>query len=506
MHEAATRMRLSVAMIVRDAADGLRLSMASVQEIADELVVVDTGSTDKSREVAREFGARVYDWPWSDDFSAARNFAAGHVTGDWTLWLDAGETLSDSDARDLRQFLATEANPRTAYMMLVRLPAADDHSPQEQVARLRLLPRHERIQFQGRLRESCDDSLAALGLPIQGLPYLIRRGEREHDPRVKKRRAQRNIRLIEHEQREQGLSPRLWNCLGEAAAVLGDQPRAAACYEQSLASAERGTADMLEAYYGLLTALDADRDRDRILRLCMEALEVFPLDAQLLCALGGHLYTRGQAQLAQQAYLTAYRYGHVQPQVWHIVDIRDVSAVCYSVSLQLLRQQREAAQFLEEALRDHPQSVRMRRRLVETYIDAGEREAALTHVGQLPGDTPHLEALRSAVRGACYASQRNWIAAKAYLNAAYGHGCRDVICLKWLATTLLACGDSVAAKPVLEAWGRQDPRNPEPAKWLADPTAAASDPRMIRRDGPLSGVNVPLHSLLTGTPISSPLT
>src|SRR6185503_5773742 len=94
--------RLSVAIIVRDAAEALRLTLASIRDIADEIVVVDTGSTDPSRDVAIEFGTRLVTFPWSDDFAAARNFARNQVTGDWILWLDAGETLSDEDGRALR--------------------------------------------------------------------------------------------------------------------------------------------------------------------------------------------------------------------------------------------------------------------------------------------------------------------------------------------------------------------------------------------------------------------
>jgi tetratricopeptide (TPR) repeat protein len=244
---------------------------------------------------------------------------------------------------------------------------------------------------------------------------------------------------------------------------------------------------MLEAYYGLLTKPGADVGGIPSLRQCVEALEVFPLDAQLLCALGGYLHARGQAQLALQAYSTAYRFGQVEPTVWHVADIRDVAAVCYSVALQLADRKAESSEFLEEAVRERPESARIRRRLIEIYIEQGDREAAVTHVGLLAKGSPHVESLRSAVRGACYAAQRNWIAAKAYLNAAYGHGCRDVLLLKWLAITLTACGESVAARPILEQWSAADPRNPDPARLLAGPlipptSPTPADPRTVRVD------------------------
>jgi len=70
-----TRQRLAVALIVRDEQQTLAPTLASVQSIADQIVVVDTGSTDRTPEVAREFGATVVDFPWEDSFAAARNCA-----------------------------------------------------------------------------------------------------------------------------------------------------------------------------------------------------------------------------------------------------------------------------------------------------------------------------------------------------------------------------------------------------------------------------------------------
>jgi tetratricopeptide (TPR) repeat protein len=519
--------KLSVAVIVRDAAEQLRLTLASIRQVASEIVVVDTGSADKSKEVAREFGARVFDFAWSDDFSAARNFAWDQLTGDWVLWLDAGETLSDSDAVALGEFVKSVANRACAYMLLVRVPPVDAQAAIEQIGQVRLLPNHPAIRFTGRVRESCTESLATLNMSIQAAPAVIERGEREHDQRVKKQRAHRNIRLAEREQRERGLSARLWNCLGDALQSLGQVQRAVGCFHQAVAIATRGSADQLEAFYGLLTLVQtppgkpaesqtassaqvdtslpvssasnvAETRSDDALQVSMQALEVFPLDAQLLCFLAGCLHTRGHSQLALQAYRTAYQFGQVDPSVWHIVDIRDVSATCYSVSLHLEQKQDEAVRFLEEALNERPESIKLRRHLIEVYASQGNRDAAVSHVGALPRNFPNKDAFRSAVRGACYAVQKNWLAAKSYLETAYAHGCRDLLCLKWLAATLLASGQVDAARPVLEEWSAAEPRNLEPARVLKSiteqqATAPAREIRVDRPSSPLRGNSIPLN-------------
>ena len=80
-------------MIVRDEQDNLPSCLSSVAGLFDEIVVVDTGSTDRTREIALEFGARVFDFVWVDDFAAARNAALARATGDYAFWLDADDVL-----------------------------------------------------------------------------------------------------------------------------------------------------------------------------------------------------------------------------------------------------------------------------------------------------------------------------------------------------------------------------------------------------------------------------
>ena len=74
---------LSICMIVKNEEASLAKCLLSVTPIADEIIIVDTGSTDRTKEIATVFGAKVYDFKWSDDFSAARNFSLSKASGDW---------------------------------------------------------------------------------------------------------------------------------------------------------------------------------------------------------------------------------------------------------------------------------------------------------------------------------------------------------------------------------------------------------------------------------------
>jgi tetratricopeptide (TPR) repeat protein len=100
------RPRVSLCLIARDEAELLPGCLASVAGAVDELVVVDTGSADATRELARAAGAVVLERPWDDDFSAPRNLAARHATGGWILVLDADERLAPDAGPALRRQLA----------------------------------------------------------------------------------------------------------------------------------------------------------------------------------------------------------------------------------------------------------------------------------------------------------------------------------------------------------------------------------------------------------------
>jgi tetratricopeptide (TPR) repeat protein len=457
--------RLSVVMIARDAEQLLTETLESVRDIADEIVVCDTQSSDNTVEVAARLANRVIQCPWTDDFSAARNACLEHVTGDWVLWLDAGEQLDGQDAAGLREFL-DEADRSRAYLLLIKVQPPNESVAAEQVARVRLVPRHPGIRFRGRVRESLTESLGEAGITVEGLQCGIHRGRREHDADVKAFRARRNLRLCELASQD-GRHTELRNCEAEAHADLDNCIEAARLYRAAIKTADRGSASMLEAYYGLLKALDGVNDALAAqISVCLEALETYPLDAQLLCALGGYLQRQGQTDLATRSYESAYRFGQVTPEVWHLQEIAPFAAICYSTALQLSGQDERAHQVLTEAVERDPDSTQLHRQILELHVKHGRTEDALAQLEQWPGPPSNVDALRAAVRGASLAGQKDWSAARSYLQTAYAAGCRDVVCLRWLSVTLLSVGETDEAETILREWSEIDPANEEPQRYL----------------------------------------
>ncbi len=500
---------LTVGVIARDEQGVLEATLDSARTIADELLVLDTGSTDGTVEIARGGGARVVEMPWQDDFSAARNCVLEEAAGRWLLWLDAGERIDGESAEAIREFVREQADPDKVYMLLVELAPTNRQSSSEQIAQPRLMPLITGLKFHGRIRETLQPAILGLGMSVELAPGRILCHPRRHDPKWQEARCRRNLRIVAAENgRSKAPEPRLLLAMGEAFENLGDTKVARAAYAEAVRASEQGSTERLEAYYGLITSYSGDPEcTDELVGSCVSALEAFPLDAQLLCALGNCLQERGHLELATRAFEAAVRHGQIDLETWHLREVADIAAVCLSLTLQLQKQDDQAREILEEVLEDRD-STRVRRSLIDLHVRHGRSGEALEELKKLPQSAVELAALEDAVRGACHALREDWVAALGHLQSAYVAGCRDPLCLRWLAVTLLSNGQIDAAEPVLRDWKAVEPGNAELMTYLEGverargPSGSKRDPgKQVRIDpaGCAPGSGSP--TLLPGTPV-----
>ncbi|WP_040484593.1 glycosyltransferase family 2 protein [Lyngbya aestuarii] len=150
-------MSLSFCMIVRNEEQNLAQCLQSVKGVVDEMVVLDTGSTDRTTEIAKEWGAQVYYFDWCDDFAVARNFALKYVTGEWILVLDADERLVSSIVPQIKQAITQED---CLVINLVRQEIGASQSPYSLISRL--FRNHPKIQFNRPYHALIDDSVNQL--------------------------------------------------------------------------------------------------------------------------------------------------------------------------------------------------------------------------------------------------------------------------------------------------------------------------------------------------------
>jgi glycosyltransferase involved in cell wall biosynthesis len=164
-------MKLSLCTIAKNEEAALPKCLGSVRNVVDEIIVLDTGSGDRTVEVAKQFGAKVYHYQWCNDFSAARNEALKYVTGDWILVLDADETLTAEIVPQIREVIES---PEYLLINLVRHEVGAEQSPYSLVSRL--FRNHPDICFSRPYHALVDDSVSSIILrePDWEVGYLQR--------------------------------------------------------------------------------------------------------------------------------------------------------------------------------------------------------------------------------------------------------------------------------------------------------------------------------------------
>jgi predicted Zn-dependent protease len=141
--------------------------------------------------------------------------------------------------------------------------------------------------------------------------------------------------------------------------------------------------------------------------------------------------------------------------------LADVAVVCWSLVLQLLGDAAPAESVLQDALGERPESLRLRRQLIELLVKAGRERDALAQCKLLAQDVPWRAELPQVVRGAVLAAAKESAAALGPLRAAYQAGCRDTLCLRWLAAAHLALGNVSDVELIAAEWSQHEPGNLE---------------------------------------------
>lgn len=144
---------ISVAMIVKNEEEVLARCLNCVKQFADEIIIVDTGSSDRSKDIAKLYTDKVYDFIWCDDFSKARNYSFSKATMDYCMWIDADDVVLDEDIEKIKQ-LKTTLDPLTSIVMLKYHTAFDEEgNPTFTYYRERIVKREELHLWEGEIHE-----------------------------------------------------------------------------------------------------------------------------------------------------------------------------------------------------------------------------------------------------------------------------------------------------------------------------------------------------------------
>jgi glycosyltransferase involved in cell wall biosynthesis len=295
-------MLLTASLIVRNEERFLGACLASLKNLVDEAVIVDTGSTDRSREIARDAGARVEESAWTGDFSAARNRALDLARGEWILYIDADEVARPGSIPEVRAQLAASET----FGYYVNLHPQPGYTPYRI---LRLFRNDPSIRFRGIIHENLWPSILERHRESDAgmSPLTLDHYGYEGDQRAKHAR---NLPLLHRALREDPYAIFPWCHLADIYLALG-RPRFARRALESAIAVVRARKTPAQGDYLPYTRLiplleDSGVDASEITR---EAIGQFPGNAQLWWLRGRILLGRGELEGALDAFERVLGFG-----------------------------------------------------------------------------------------------------------------------------------------------------------------------------------------------------
>lgn len=183
-------------MIVKNEAHHLADCLQSVKNVVDEMIIVDTGSTDNTIKIADSFNAKIFHFDWTNDFSAARNFALSKSNCNWILYLDADERLDKNSAERLKDYASFSDN--AGYYCTIK--SYDTQAKRNDTIRyIRFFKNHPNAKFTGKVHEQITPSLEKLNYKFIHSDILIHHIGYDISKEGKKQKALRNLKLLEEE-------------------------------------------------------------------------------------------------------------------------------------------------------------------------------------------------------------------------------------------------------------------------------------------------------------------
>lgn len=278
---AATAASVSLCLIVKNEEANLADCLASVGELASEIVVVDTGSSDRTKEIAAQHGAKVFDFPWVDSFAAARNESLRHATGEWIFWMDADDRLDGENRQKLRSLLQHLPATNVAFSMkCLCLPDPVTGTP-TMVDHVRLFRNHPEIRWKYRVHEQILPAIRRTGGEVRFADVIIQHTGYQ-DRALRGRKLERDLRLLKMENQEQPDDPFTLFNLGSVCQEQGRLAEALAALRRSLALSQPADS-IVRKLYALIAQCHRQLGQPaEALAACQGGRRFYPDDVELL--------------------------------------------------------------------------------------------------------------------------------------------------------------------------------------------------------------------------------
>jgi glycosyltransferase involved in cell wall biosynthesis/tetratricopeptide (TPR) repeat protein len=279
--EPTPRPKVSLCMIVRNEEANLPACLESVAGLFHETIIVDTGSTDATKEIAAGSGARVFDFPWIDNFAAARNASLRHARGEWIFWMDADDRIDVPNRTKLERLLGELSPSVFGYVMKCLCLADPETAAATVVDHVRLFRNHPEVRWKYRIHEQILPSIRKQRGETAWADVVIHHTGYQ-DNALRERKRNRDLRLLRLEDQENPDDPFTLFNLGNVYLETGQQDLGLDCLRRSLVLSHP-TDSIVRKLYALIAQVSRQRGRvEEAAQTCRNGRMHCPDDPELL--------------------------------------------------------------------------------------------------------------------------------------------------------------------------------------------------------------------------------
>ncbi|MED1791105.1 glycosyltransferase [Brevibacillus nitrificans] len=269
--------KITACLIVKNEEAHLERCLKSLRGKVDEIVVVDTGSTDRTVEIASRFNAKIVTFQWTNNFSDARNESLKHATSEWILWIDADEELVCSNKSKLKKIIS--ADKFDVFLMKITsfVGDAENGSESNRNHAIRLFKNDPQYRFYGRIHEQIVTQEQVNDTRIGSMDYLeILHYGYLQEIKENKNKFQRNKELLEEELKENPEDAFHWFNLGMEYYTTQNFQEAKTCFEKSLKFSSTSAFYYPRLLRNAANSLYNLNEFGKAEELCNRAIQLFP--------------------------------------------------------------------------------------------------------------------------------------------------------------------------------------------------------------------------------------
>jgi GT2 family glycosyltransferase/tetratricopeptide (TPR) repeat protein len=295
------RADISLFMIVKNEERVLRDCLQSAQPFFNQIVIVDTGSTDRTVEIAKEFGAEVHKFKWCDDFAAARNESMKYATGKWLFWMDADDTLPWATGEGMIRAVLNAPPDLAGFYMKVRF-VTDDPQFGTVVDHVKLFRNKPGLKWEHRIHEQILPSLREKVGDVGYLNVEVLHSGYDTSEEGQRRKRERDAKLLALELQEKPDHPFVLFNIGMTHHYNKEYEQAEEFLERSIKRCRAGETILRKAYALLAVSQNLLGNKEEALKTILSGLEACPGDPELLYRKGQMLAEADRPAEAVEAY------------------------------------------------------------------------------------------------------------------------------------------------------------------------------------------------------------